>query len=148
MQWFCGPYRVDFSFVKTGSCACTYHWNDDLTHSSYINSWHTLKCSAYDISYGQKRDINKWISQKNNSNQFQDNISNNILRQNPKIQIFLISGINGIRRFWCTPTHMQSKPGSDYSEALTSEEGFLQNFCTFEAWILLSSNVWLNNGRM
>ena len=28
--------------------------------------------------------------EKQNSNQFQDNTSNNILRQNPKIQIFLV----------------------------------------------------------
>jgi len=61
-----------------------------------ISCWHTLKCPACDIWYGQKKDFKKWISQKTNSNQFQDNITNNILRQNPKVKIFWISGINGL----------------------------------------------------
>jgi len=49
------------------------------------------------MSYGQKKDFEKWISRKTNSNQFQDNISNHILRQKSKIQIFWISGINGLK---------------------------------------------------
>ena len=51
-----------------------------IQHIGHISSRHTLKCPAYDIHNGQKKDFKKWISRKTISNYFQDSISNNILR--------------------------------------------------------------------
>jgi len=34
-------------------------------HIGHIGSWHTLKCPAYDISYGQKKHFKTWISRNN-----------------------------------------------------------------------------------
>jgi len=61
-----------------------------IQHIGHISSRHILKCPAYYISYGQKMTSKNEFHEKQNSNQFQDNTSNNILRQNPKIQIFLV----------------------------------------------------------